>query len=199
MYGSVLSGGLGGHIYGAGGWKGGLWSGEVEAASAYPIWEVIQWRSADQMRHLKTFMMSEGRKYQDLVPSVERLSPNRSGPPKSLSGWAYCACTEDCDLILLYFEKDCSQAQMDGLPADRVYEAIWFDPRSGRWLDAKTTLLSIDRNGRLKLPPFPSGKTKSETDWALKLRYWPPREDIRKPRDARECPSSAEANGQQNG
>ena len=81
MYGSVLSGGLGGHIYGAGGWKGGLWSGEVEAASEYPIWEVIRWPSADQMRHLKTFLLSEGRRYQELVPSGERVSPSQSAPP----------------------------------------------------------------------------------------------------------------------
>jgi hypothetical protein len=32
MYGNVLSGGLGGHIYGASGWQGGIWSGEVEEA-----------------------------------------------------------------------------------------------------------------------------------------------------------------------
>jgi hypothetical protein len=187
MYGSVLSGGLGGHIYGAGGWKGGLWSGEVEAASAYPIWKVIQWPSADQMRHLKTFVLSEGATYQDLVPSVERLSPSRSGPPKSLSGWAYCACTEKLDLILMYFEQDCPQAKLNGLPADRDYEAIWFDPRSGRWLNAKTKLLSVNRNGRLQLPEFPSGKTTSETDWALKLRYWSPREDKRGESQARPC------------
>ncbi|GAG52563.1 unnamed protein product, partial [marine sediment metagenome] len=51
MYGSVLSGGLGGHIYGAGGWKGGMWSGEVEKESLYPIWKVVRWPSADQLRH----------------------------------------------------------------------------------------------------------------------------------------------------
>ena len=64
---------------GAGGWKGGLWSGEVEAALEYPIWEVIRWQSADQMRHLKTLVLSAGRRYQDLVPSLDLVSPNRSG------------------------------------------------------------------------------------------------------------------------
>jgi hypothetical protein len=81
MYGSVLSGGLGGHIYGAGGWKGGIWSGEVEAASDDPIWKAIQWASADQMRHLKSFVLAEGRRYQDLIPSVELLSPPPSAKP----------------------------------------------------------------------------------------------------------------------
>ena len=55
MYGSVLSGGLAGHIYGAGGWQGGLWSGEVEAASKYPIWEVLQWPSAGQTAAFENF------------------------------------------------------------------------------------------------------------------------------------------------
>lgn len=170
MYGSVLSGGLGGHIYGAGGWKGGLWSGEVETASQYPIWKVLQWPSADQMRHLKTFVLSEGRKYQDLVPSVQQLSPNRSGPAKSLSGWAYCACTESRDLVLLYFEQDCPRATLSGMPAGQVFEAVWFDSRTGGWLSAEKKAISAGADGTMRLPPFPGGETKSQTDWALKLR-----------------------------
>ena len=173
MYGSVLSGGLGGHIYGAGGWEGGLWSGEVEAASKYPIWEVIQWSSADQMRHLKSFVLSEGRKYQDLIPSVELLSPNRSGPPNSLDGWAYCAGTENRDMVLLYFEQDCPRAKIGPLPAGQAYHASWFDPREGRWHDTPAPLLRVQRDGTLPLPPFPGDKSKSDTDWALKLRCRP--------------------------
>jgi hypothetical protein len=170
MYGSVLSGGLGGHIYGAGGWKGGLWSGEVEAASDYPIWEVIQWTSADQIRHLKTFVLSEGRKYQALIPSVELVSPNRSGDAKSLDGWAYCATTRDRDFVLLYFEQDCPQATLSGMPAGQEYQAQWFDPRTGQWLKAEPTTLNATADGTVQLPLFPGGKTKSDLDWALKLR-----------------------------
>ena len=172
MYGSVLSGGLGGHIYGAGGWKGGLWSGEVEAASEYPIWEVIQWSSADQMRHLKTFVLSEGRQYQDLVPSTELLSPNRSGDAKSLDGWAYCAATASRNIVLLYFEQDCPQAALSGLPAGRDYQVHWYDPRTGRWLDAdhSSKMITVAPDGKIRLPVFPGGKGKSDTDWALKLQ-----------------------------
>lgn len=170
MYGSVLSGGLGGHIYGAGGWKGGLWSGEVELASEYPIWEVVQWPSADQMRHLKTFLLSEGRRYQDLVPSVELLTPHRSGDAKSLNGWAYCAATASRDLVLLYFEQDCPRATLSGMPAGREYRVQWFDPRRGRWLDAATAskTITIASDGTVPLPPFPGEKAKSDTDWAMK-------------------------------
>ncbi|MHB8899771.1 MAG: apiosidase-like domain-containing protein [Thermoguttaceae bacterium] len=171
MYGSVLSGGLGGHIYGAGGWQGGLWSGEVEAASDYPIWEVLRWPSAAQMQHLKTFVLSEGQKYQDLLPAVEILSPNRSGEEKSLDGWSYCAATEDRRLLLLYFEQNCRPATLSGLPAGRDYSAHWFDPRTGRWLQPTTPspTLTAGADGILRLPPFPDDKPRSAADWALKL------------------------------
>ncbi len=168
MYGSVLSGGLGGHIYGAGGWQGGMWSGEVEPASKYPIWKVIQWPSADQMRHLKRFVLSEGAKYQRLVPSTKLLSPNRSGKPKSNVGWAYCAHTGEKDLFLLYFEKDCPQAALSGAAAGAAYAAQWFNPRTGRWRPVKAPL-AADAKGKIALPKFPGGKDRSANDWAMKL------------------------------
>lgn len=68
MYGSVLSGGLGGHIYGAGGWKGGIWSGEVEAASKSPMWKSFLWPAADQMRQNSHAAVSGWRR-----PSGQRL------------------------------------------------------------------------------------------------------------------------------
>ena len=167
MYGSVLSGGLGGHIYGGGGWQGGLWSGEVEDASNYPIWEVIKWESADQMRHLKSFVLSEGDRYQQLVPNADLLQPSRTGKEKSCLGWAYCARTAGKDLFLLYFEKDCPTAKLSGAIPTGKYKALWFNPRSGKW--AETGLLSAGAAGEITLPNFPKDKNKSETDWGLKL------------------------------
>jgi len=168
MYGSVLSGGLGGHIYGAGGWKGGMWSGEVEGASKYPIWKVIQWPSADHMRHLKAFILSEGRRYEDLVPRAALVSPHRSGKPRGLTGWAYCARTEGRDLFLLYFEKGCPRATLSGARPRGNYKARWFDPRTGEWLGGAGTL-AADPSGEIALPRFPGSKARSDTDWALKL------------------------------
>jgi len=169
MYGSVLSGGLGGHIYGAGGWKGGMWSGEVEKASEYPIWEVIQWESADQMQHLRTFIMSEGRCYQDLEPATELVAPNKSAGPKKNVGWAYCARAKDRDLFLLYFERDCPRAVLSGARSGAKYRAQWFDPRSGKWLIGKADFATADSAGKIMLPAFPDGKAKCSEDWALKL------------------------------
>ena len=175
MYGSVLSGGLGGHIYGAGGWNGGLWSGEVEDASTSPIWEVIKWKSADQMRHLRAFVLSEGRKYRQLVPRVDMVQPNKSGKEESCIGWAYCARTDDKDLFLLYFEKDCPVATLSGALSNARYAARWFNPRTGDW--AAAGALTADNAGKIALPNFPGGSTKSDTDWALKLTLMdgPPR------------------------
>ena len=168
MYGSVLSGGLGGHIYGAGGWNGGIWSGEVEEASRWPMWKGFQWPSGDQMRHLKTFILSEGQRYQDLIPCTDRISPNQSAGPKAAAGWAYGAATLEQDLLLLYFEKDCPQAAVAGMKANARYAARWFDPRNGKWIDVDVPLVA-DASGRMTLPPFPNQTTKSDMDWALKV------------------------------
>jgi len=170
MYGSVLSGGLGGHIYGAGGWQGGMWSGEVEKASKYPIWDVIQWPSADQMQHLRTFILSEGRRYQDLIPAVDSVSPNQSSGPKTNVGWAYCARTAERDLVLLYFEKDCPQAAVSRIQPNSLYTAQWFNPRTGQWRDAGLGEVTADSVGTMPLPRFPGGAAVSPDDWALKLK-----------------------------
>jgi hypothetical protein len=168
MYGSVLSGGLGGHVYGAGGWNGGVWSGEVEEASKAPMWKVFQWPSADQMRHLKTFILSEGRRYQDLAPCTDRISPNQSAGPKGIAGWAYGAATPEQDLLLLYFEKGCPQAAVLGTKASATYTARWFNPRTGKWIGGDVALVA-DASGRIALPLCPDQTSISNMDWALKL------------------------------
>lgn len=169
MYGSVLSGGLGGHIYGAGGWDGGMWGGNVEEAAENPIWDVIRWPSADQMRHLRSFVLSEGRRYQDLVPSVDLVTPHKSGKPVSCIGWAYYARTADKGFFLLYFEQDCPRAAVSGALAGGKYRARWFDPRAGNWIRAGTGILTADAAGKIALPLFPGNITRSDTDWGLKL------------------------------
>jgi hypothetical protein len=167
MYGSVLWGGLGGHIYGAGGWDGGLWGGNVEPAANTHIWDVLPWESAGQMRHLASFVLSQGREYQKLVPHAELVEPNRSGPQKDFVGWAYCARTDDKRLFLIYFEKDCPQATVSGALSGRTYEASWFNPRTGEW--TKAGPLEASGDGTIRLPVFPGPETKSTIDWAIKL------------------------------
>jgi len=165
MYGSVLSGGLAGHIHGT----QGLWAGDIEEAAEHKIWEAIQWPAGAQMQHLRTFVVSEGRKYQDLVPSVDLLTPNRSGEEMGYVGWAYCARTEAKDFFLLYFEKDCPKATLSGAVPRASYAAQWFNPRTGEWIKAGSGTLTADDSGRIVLPSFPADATTSTTDWGLKL------------------------------
>lgn len=169
MYGSVLSGGLGGHIYGAGGWDGGMWGGNVEDSAKVHIWDTMDWQSANQMQYLKSFVLSEGTKYQNLIPSVNSILPNKSGEAKSYRGWAYCASTANKDFFLLYFEKDCPQPIVSGALPDRSYKAVWFNPRTGDWSDAGKEIQIADSMGKIILPNFPGNLQKSNIDWALKL------------------------------
>jgi hypothetical protein len=173
MYGSVLSGGLGGHIYGAGGWDGALWGGNVEDAAENHIWDAMKWPSGDQMRHMAKFILSEGRKYQQLVPSRELVRPNESGEPEGYTGWAYCARTVEKDLFLLYFEKDCPQPTLSGMIPNGKYSATWFDPRTGDW--SKAGLVTANYSGNISLPTFPGNSDKSKDDWAIRLTLSPSR------------------------
>ena len=168
MYGSVLSGGLAGHIYGAGGWDGGMWGGNVEDAAEHHIWDALKWPSADQMRHLGKFILSEERRYQNLIPATEMLSPNKSGDPKGYTGWSYCACSKSKDLVMVYFEKDCSSTTLSGLRANTEYKAQWFNPRNGSWIPPET--FKADSKGAVRIERFPDNKKKTVTDWALKMK-----------------------------
>ncbi|MHB1037025.1 MAG: apiosidase-like domain-containing protein [Pirellulales bacterium] len=175
MYGSVLSGGLAGHIYGAGGWDGGLWDGNVEKAAKHPIWDVIGWPSGDQVRHLATFVLSERGRYPDLVPYADLLEPGKSDPADGYTRWAYCARTADRGFFLVYFEKDCLRATLAGAAANGNYRARWFNPRNGQWTDAGGSVLTADASGKIVLPNFPGGANKSDDDWGLKLVREEPR------------------------
>jgi len=170
MYGSVLSGGLGGHIYGAGGWGGGIWSAEVETASKNPMWKDFLWSSGNQMRFLKAFILSVGRRYQDLVPCTERIIPNKSAGTTGYTGWAYGSATKEKDLMLLYFEKNCQKAIVTGAKPNAKYSASWFDTRNGKWIKEDSQLVA-DGSGQIILPQFPDKTDKSEMDWAIKLTF----------------------------
>ncbi|HXY40870.1 MAG TPA: DUF4038 domain-containing protein [Vicinamibacteria bacterium] len=160
IYGCFLSGGLAGHVYGA----EGIWGADIEPKAPTHMWEAFQWRSGAQMQHLRTFALSIGRLYQQLVPMADLVSPNKSHDTLSYEGWAYCARTSDKDVFLLYFEKGVPPANVRGARLNSLYRAQWFDPREGTWSDAGE--LAADEIGILTLPPLPG-----DTDWALRLVY----------------------------
>ena len=161
IYGSFLSGGFAGHIYGS----EGLWGADIEPGSSPFMWEAFLWNSANMMKHLPTFALSEGRRYADLVPDANLITPHESSQTKSYVGWAYCARTPERDFFLAYFEKDCpAQSTIRGALARTRYQVQWFDPRTGTWSPAGVGTVQANQWGWITVPTFPSAD-----DWGLKL------------------------------
>ena len=162
MYGSFLSGGLSGHVYGA----EGIWGADIEPTAPTHMWDAFKWRSGAEMQYLRTFAFSIGKRYQELVPTADLVSPNKSYDILSYEGWAYCARTPDKNIFLAYFEKGCPRSEIRGARLNSVYRAQWFNPRDGTWTDVANGKLMASKIGIIKLPDFPEDK-----DWGLKLIY----------------------------
>ncbi len=170
MYGSVLSGGLAGHVYGA----EGIWDGDVEAAASVHIWEALQWKSGTEMRYLKNFVLSVDKRYQDLVPLADLISPNKTHNIYGFDGWAYCARTPDKNIFLAYFEKGCPQSLIRGARLNSFYRAQWFNPRNGTWMDVGNGKTAANNTGIIALPKLPD-----DEDWGLRLVYLGPNDKDR--------------------
>ena len=162
MYGSFLSGGLAGHIYGA----EGIWGADIEPASPVKMWDAFQWSSGAQMQHLKTFAFSIGRRFQELVPDANLVSPNKTHNILGYEGWAFSARTPDKKIFVVYFEKGCIRSQIRGALPHGNYQAQWFDPRAGTWRAVGNGTLQSNSTGILELPDFPG-----DADWGLRLEY----------------------------
>jgi hypothetical protein len=162
MYGSFLSGGFGGHVYGA----EGIWGADIEPSAPTKMWDAFQWQSGAQMQYLRTFAFSIAKRYQELVPDADLVSPNKTSVIRSYEGWAYCARTDDKNIFLVYFEKGCPRSQIRGARLNSVYHAQWFNPREGTWSDASDGTVRSSRIGIIVLPDFPS-----DADWGLRLVY----------------------------
>ena len=161
-YGCFLSGGLAGHVYGA----EGIWGGDIEDAAPVKMWDAFTWKSAGEMKHLKTFAFSLGKNYQDLEPQTELVTPNRTHDVLSYEGWAYCARTADRNNFLIYFERGCPLAEVRGARLYSTYSAQWFNPRTGEWMNVGEGKVSSSKIGIIKLPHMPD-----DMDWGLKLVY----------------------------
>ena len=169
MYGSFLSGGLAGHIYGA----EGIWGGDIEPAAPTHMWEAFTWKSGADMQYLRTFAFSIGRRYQELVPMADLVSPNKTHDILNYEGWAYCARTPDKNIFLAYFEKGCPRSQIRGARLNSVYQAQWFDPRNGTWININNGKLASNKIGIINLPDVPGDK-----DWGIKLIYEGPQDPL---------------------
>lgn len=162
MYGSFLSGGLAGHVYGA----EGIWGADIEPSAPVHMWEAFQWSSGAGMKYLKTFAFSIGKHYQELVPIADLVYPNKTHDILSYEGWAYCSRTDDKQYFLAFFERGCPKSEIRGAKLNSVYLAQWFNPRNGTWVDAGNGKLVANEIGIISLPDFPDS-----ADWGLRLIY----------------------------
>jgi hypothetical protein len=168
MYGSVLSGGLSGHVHGTAAYD---MTTTGEPAGARPhFWDALKFESGLYMQHLAAFILSEGNKYQQLQPASQNIHPQKAtgSPERGLDGWSFMMCTAEKDLALLYFENRAVLPTLSGFKAGTSYHFQWFDPRNGQW--KKIITIKADGKGMLTLPVFPDEQNPSVTDWAAKIR-----------------------------
>jgi len=171
MYGSVLSGGLAGHIYGTGAYDGNTTGEPIQEGARPYIWEALNFASGEQMQHLGEFILSEGKIYQECVPAKELLIPHKAenSIDEDLDGWAYLLISPQKELAFTYFETGSEIPRVNGLIADMKYKISWFDPVSGDWItDPKT--ITADENGMIRLESFPDSTRLSVRDWCLKIK-----------------------------
>ncbi|MGB3802283.1 MAG: DUF4038 domain-containing protein, partial [Lewinella sp.] len=167
MYGSVLSGGLAGHVHGTAAYD---ITTTGEPAGARPhFWEALGYISGNYMVHLGEFILSEGDAYAELQPVREDLHPYKAAdaPYEGLDGWAYMLRDAAVELALLYFEHGAAVPEVSGMQADTDYRLTWYHPVTGEWLEP-VDLLS-DGEGRLALPDFPTEDSRQNRDWAAKV------------------------------
>ena len=158
MYGSVLSGGLSGHVHGTAAYDI-TTTGEPDGARPH-IWEAMKYESANYMRHLESFVLSEGTKYQELELATQNIHPQKA--PNSvdmgLDGWSYMMCAGDKTLALLYFENESAVPTVSNFKLNTVYTFQWYDP-----------ILKSDKGGQIQFPDFPDKGTIKMRDWAAKI------------------------------
>ncbi|MBZ5495637.1 MAG: DUF4038 domain-containing protein [Acidobacteriia bacterium] len=167
MYGCVLSGGLAGHVHGTGAYD--VTSASEPRGGRPYFWEALRYRSAEYMRGLGDFMLSEGTRYRDLELASDSLEPRKAtgSSEQGLDGWSFLMRTPSRDLGFFYFENRTKQPFTSGWKPNTHYRFTWFDPRTGRW--GETIELITDDRGVIKLPAFPGNEAVASTDWAAKI------------------------------
>jgi len=167
MYGSVLSGGLSGHVHGTAAYDI-TTTGEPSGMRPH-VWDAFRYESATYMQHLKEFILSEGNKYRELQLARRDVQPNKApgSPEEGLDGWSYMMRTPAKDFALLYFENKSVLPSLTNFKPNAKYYFQWFNTISGEW--NKKIEIKSDEKGTLKIPEFPDGKNPSSKDWAAKI------------------------------
>ena len=167
MYGSVLSGALAGHVHGTAAYD--VTSTGEPAGWRPHIWTALRYESGAQMQHLKAFVLSEGARYQELVPAPQDLAPRSIAEAQGdgLDGWSFLMRTPARDFALAYFENRARRPRLAGFAPGTNYRWSWFDPRDGAWAGPKA--VRADAQGVLQAPPFPAGGDQATSDIAAKI------------------------------
>jgi hypothetical protein len=167
MYGSVLSGGLSGHVHGTAAYD--ITTTGEPAGMRPHVWDALKYESGKYMQHLATFVLSEGAKYQLLQLASEDIHPQKaSGSPEDgLDGWSYMMRTPDRDFALLYFENKSALPEITGFIPKKSYHLLWYNPVTGEWKES--VILQTDEKGVLTLPLFPDRQNQVISDWAAKI------------------------------
>jgi hypothetical protein len=133
------------------------------------VWDALKYESGTYMQHLKTFILSEGNRYQTLQLASQDIHPQKApdSPARGLDGWSFMMRTPDKKFALLYFENQAVLPTLSGFAANESYHLQWFKPRNGEWTAGGT--IRSDDQGLLTLPSFPDQQNPSTTDWAAKL------------------------------
>jgi len=167
MYGSVLSGGLSGHVHGTAAYD--ITTTGEPAGMRPHFWDALKYESGLYMQHLKTFVFSEGKKYQSLQLASQGIHPRKASgsPEKGLDGWSYMMRTPEKDFALLYFENQAVVPELTGFKSNASYIFQWFNTINGGW--KKNINIKSDKEGRVVLPRFPDAQNPSVIDWAAKI------------------------------
>jgi hypothetical protein len=167
MYGSVLSGGLAGHVHGTAAYD--VTTTGEPAGWRPPIWTALRYDSGPQMRHLRDFVLSAGARYQALELANDALEPRRSPEAQDdgLDGWAFLMRTPDRAFGLGYFEHLAAAQHTSGWTPHQDYTWTWFDPRTGAWLPAVN--VRADAAGTIAIPARPPATVEGPADWAAKV------------------------------
>jgi len=167
MYGSVLSGGLSGHVHGTSAYDM-TTTGELAGARPH-FWDALKYESANYMQHLRNFILSERGDYQKLELARHDVQPNKApdAPEDGLDGWAYMMRTPDKSLAFLYFENESVLPTLHNFIPGSDYSFQWFHPVIGEWQEKM--LIKADDNGVLRVPDFPDREDRASNDWAAKI------------------------------
>ncbi len=127
----------------------------ITSADKLKPWsESIEYPSAGQMRHLRSFM--ESFDWWNLTPVLKDENAFKA----EASGYVY-ARTPGTH-VLYFFSKDTSTGEITDNQAGKTLQMTWFNPRTGEYREPVNITASAD--GRLILPERPDSE-----DWVLKI------------------------------